>query len=327
MSSLSDRYVHAVTEQLPEDSREDVARELRATIEDAVEARDPDVSPEAAERAAVIGLGHPERLADEYRGAPRYVIGPRYYAQWKRILVLLLWIVPPIAAALAIIGELVDQGALVTTGVAGAVRSVSGVITAGISAALTAVLQVAAWTTLGFAIAERSDTGGRAAEGDRVTTRTWDPDRLPEPARRQVTWGDTAVELIGYAIGIALLSLAPNPPAFVDGGRFPTFTDAAWSMRWVAVALLVAFVIVEVMIATRGRWSRPLAGANAVLNTAFAGLAAWLFLVDGAVTPQVDAALSSAMPGVWQKVVVAIVVVVCLWDSVAAFRKASRAQR
>ena len=79
MSTLTDRYVDAVAAHLPEGQRADIARELRSQILEAVEGRAPGVDPEAAEREAIMGLGHPATLAAGYRGTQRYLIGPAFY--------------------------------------------------------------------------------------------------------------------------------------------------------------------------------------------------------------------------------------------------------
>ncbi|MFC7484261.1 permease prefix domain 1-containing protein [Luedemannella flava] len=65
--TLTDRYVDATLRRLPERQRADIERELRASIEDAVEARvDGGEDPADAERAVLTGLGDPARLAAGY---------------------------------------------------------------------------------------------------------------------------------------------------------------------------------------------------------------------------------------------------------------------
>src|SRR5688500_13664214 len=104
-TELTDRYIWAVTRSLPEDQRREVGRELRASIEDAIETRlEAGEAPKAAEINVLQELGDPARLAGQYAERPAWLIGPKYYYDWMRLLKLLFAIVLPIAfAALFII--------------------------------------------------------------------------------------------------------------------------------------------------------------------------------------------------------------------------------
>ena len=103
--TLTTRYIDAVTRSVPERQRDDVARELAAAIADQIDARlVAGEAPGDAERIVLTELGDPERLAAGYADRPLHLIGPRYYLEWKRLLVLLLWIVPACAAGGVAIG-------------------------------------------------------------------------------------------------------------------------------------------------------------------------------------------------------------------------------
>ncbi|HOK27788.1 MAG TPA: hypothetical protein PLI21_02040, partial [Methanomassiliicoccaceae archaeon] len=75
MMDLIERYIQAVTERLPDGTRDDVARELRANIEDML----PDEAGEEDVREVLEKLGSPSALANEYRQSKRYLIGPAMY--------------------------------------------------------------------------------------------------------------------------------------------------------------------------------------------------------------------------------------------------------
>ena len=90
-ASLTDRYVAAALKGVQADQREDVAAELRGSIADAVEVRTSQgESPDTAERAVLLELGGPTRLAAGYSGRPLYLIGPAFYPDYIRLLRLLL---------------------------------------------------------------------------------------------------------------------------------------------------------------------------------------------------------------------------------------------
>src|SRR3954464_2212709 len=98
-TTLTDRYVSAAVRTVPEDQRSDLAAELRASIDDQVDARVEGGEPRgSAERAVLTDLGDPDKLAAGYMDRPLYLIGPRYFLDWWRLLKLLLWIVLPCAA-------------------------------------------------------------------------------------------------------------------------------------------------------------------------------------------------------------------------------------
>lgn len=64
MSTLSSRYVTAVSRSVPESQREDVEAEVAASIEDLTEARlEAGTPPADVERAVLPELGDPMRLA------------------------------------------------------------------------------------------------------------------------------------------------------------------------------------------------------------------------------------------------------------------------
>ena len=112
-TTLTDRYVDAVTRRLPEASRDDVGRELRATIHDTVESR-PDLDRGVAEREALVALGDPERLAASYAGRGLYLIGPSVFLLWRRVLLVLLSIVPAVVALVTIVVAILEGADSVT---------------------------------------------------------------------------------------------------------------------------------------------------------------------------------------------------------------------
>ena len=97
MTTLTDRYVWAVLRAVPQAKRAELEPEIRALVADAAEAHAGHASPEAAERVALTELGDPDALAAQYMDTTRFLIGPRLYPEWERLLRLLLPIVVPIA--------------------------------------------------------------------------------------------------------------------------------------------------------------------------------------------------------------------------------------
>lgn len=77
---LIERYIYAVTEKLPQMQRKDIAVELRGLIEDMLEERGGkgNWNKEDVE-AVLLELGNPRKLADNYRGKKKFLIGPELF--------------------------------------------------------------------------------------------------------------------------------------------------------------------------------------------------------------------------------------------------------
>ena len=83
---LLDRYIYDVGRRLPAKQREDIEKELKSLLLDALEARTGGAEPTEADMAAVLKeFGSPEEVAARYAGE-RYVIGPRLYPTYRMVL-------------------------------------------------------------------------------------------------------------------------------------------------------------------------------------------------------------------------------------------------
>jgi hypothetical protein len=313
MTSLSDRYVWGVLRAIPERQRADLEPEIRALVADSVEARlaGGAVDAAAAERAALAELGDPDALAARYTGQPRYLIGPRLYREWRRLLGLILSIAVPIAALVAGGAKLIE-GATAGEAIWGA-----------ISTAFIAAVQVLFWVTIGFAIAERS--------GEPVPVREWTPDQLPPvPAPERVGLAELVGSLVSVGfVAVAIVWQQAFPPIVVDGQGEPIFDPALWSF-WLPYFLVVLGLEVGLafVIWARGAWTWPLAIANAVLDAAFAIPALWLLTNGLLFNPTVVDAADDIAGGAWlgpTTVIIGLsVAIISAWDAADGFRKAWR---
>jgi len=85
---LVDRYVLEVRRHLPRDIRDDVAREIGSSIDDAIDARikDEGGSTEKAAAAVLKEFGPPKEIAESYLSPGLCLIGPRLYRPYVRTL-------------------------------------------------------------------------------------------------------------------------------------------------------------------------------------------------------------------------------------------------
>lgn len=314
-ATLTERYISATVRSLPPESQEDVRAELAASIADAVEARlDQGEEPEVAEREVLTGLGDPAVLAAGYADRPLHLLGPRHYLTWRRLLILLLWIVP----ACALVGVGLSQ-ALIGAGV-------GTIIGQAISTALTAAVHVAFWTTLVFVILERTgaDTGER-----------WSVDDLPEPKETGTGRADLIASLV--VLGLVLAALAWDRLiglVRIEGDWVPVLHPGLWSL-WTAV--LVAIVLGEavhaVVLHARGRWSTGLAVMNTVLAVAFVSWALTLFGNGRLLNPEL-LELARTVGGIDAEamhtlgvILVLSILVIAVWDVIDGWVKTRRDAR
>jgi hypothetical protein len=314
MSSLTDRYLAATLGAVPAARRDEIATELRGSIEDMVDGKQAaGVEATVAEREVLTELGDPAVLAARYANRRLQLIGPAYYLIWERLLKLLLSFVP------ATVGIVV-----------GLVTAIDGrgneAIGEGIGTAIEVAVHVAFWVTLAFAVLERTNT--------RLNLPEWTVDRLREErisGERQVGLADCLASVGFLALVIAYLPLQHFHSWVTDqdGANLPILDPALWSF-WLPflIAVLVGNMVVEVAKYRAGGWTWPLVAVNAVLNLAFAVPVIWLLQTDRLFNPDFVARFA------WlgrpdnldtvATVAVIVTVVVVLWDVVDSVCKAYR---
>jgi hypothetical protein len=325
-ATLTERYIGATIRSLRPEAQGDVRAELEASIADAIEARlEHGETPESAERAVLTELGDPGLLAAGYADRPLHLIGPRYYLTWWRLLKLLLWIVPTFAAFGVALAKILEFATIGET------------IGAVVVAVITSIVHVGFWTTLVFALLERTAT-------DPGTS--WDVDQLPEP----VDGGAGRSEVIGSLIFLALAAGAILWDAlrgFVrdDGAPVPILNPSLWPVGMtVLLVLMLAELALAVAIYRRGRWTVGAAIVNTVLAIAFVVPAMYLLVSGELVNPaflqylavehasemaQADAG-AAEQGGVLRILSVILGVVIVgsgIWDIVDGWIKTARASR
>jgi hypothetical protein len=314
MTTMTDRYVWAATRSVPEAQRTDLERELRERIGDATDALvEAGRASADAERMALVELGDPAALAASYVDRPLQLIGPRYYLTWWRLMKLLYSVVLPIAVAAVAFARLLS-GADVGDAIGGA-----------IGVGLSIAVHLGFWTTLAFAVLER--TPGKGADI------AWTPDLLPQlpelsrPGRRS--------ELIGSLVFLGIFALVLvwqhfGLPWVGALEAIPLLDPDLWSF-WIPyfLVLIVLEMLFAIAIYARG-WNWWLTAANLVLNIAFVVPALWLFTTGQLINP--DALDAMGWPwGDAGEVIVPIIVVVVIgvaaWDVIDGVIKTVRGSR
>jgi len=317
MTTLTDRYVWGVLRSVPEAQRVELEPEIRALVADAIDARamsdGTPADPGAAERAALVELGDPEALAARYTGRSPYLIGPRLFGAWRRVVVPVTAVVVPIVSIVTLAASLLGGA------------PVGQAIVSTLSTGFMVAMQILFWVTFVFAVMER--TGVEAT----IDSQPWTPDHLPEvPAPERIGLGEAIASLTASIfVAVAIVWQQAAPPVVVDGQGQPLLDPALWSF-WlpyflVIVVLEIAFTAVLYL---RGRWTYPLATVNAALGVAFAIPALWLLQNGMLFNPAVIDGIDEATGGGWLAPTVIItgitIAVIVAWDAVDGFRKAYR---
>ncbi|GIF25683.1 hypothetical protein BJ973_003962 [Actinoplanes tereljensis] len=267
MTSLIDRYVYTALRRVPEQQRGDIDRELRASIEDAVDARvDSGEERDTAVEGALIELGDPDKLADQYAGRSNVLIGPDYYPAWRRLLTLLLSTVLPIVVIIGVVVQLIDD------------PDIGKVIGGAVTAILNVGIQMAFWTTAVFVVLERTGAGP-VRKG---LTLNWTPKDLPkfEPSTVPLT------EVVaGVVWPILLIGALVWQQVGLD--RVPVLDPANWSFWW--PYMIVAFVLgagYQVWLYRRRSYDRTVSVVNAVQQLISAVPLIWLLATDHFFNPE-----------------------------------------
>ncbi|MFC5790959.1 hypothetical protein EDM22_13985 [Agromyces tardus] len=316
MTTLTDRYVHAATRTVHDRQRAELDRELRERIGDAVDARlaaGDGLTPADAEVAALTELGDPERLAARYVDRPLYLIGPRLYLDWLRLVKLLLAIAVPITTGVVIFAGLIGGG------------TVGDAVVNGLATGFSLAVNLAFWVTVVFAIIERTPARSTALT-------TWTPARLPElPKSRQVSRVDLILSIVFLVVAIGALvwqQFTVDRP----GGEFTPILDPALWAFWLPylIAVLVAEIVFTALLYRNRHWNWWFAAVNIVLNAAFAIPVVWLASTGQLFNPELFDRVGPDADGVrtvLTNLVIGAAVIIAIWDSVDGFVKAWRAQR
>ncbi|MGO2816014.1 MAG: HAAS signaling domain-containing protein, partial [Brevibacterium aurantiacum] len=173
MSALTTIYVDNVVSHLPEDSRGDIAAEIKATIDDMVEDRlgdlehPADEQTAAAEREVLEELGDPAQLSREYTNSSQHLIGPKSYPVfiWA-----IRWVLPLVAVAAAVTNSI----AFIATNDEVQIGALIGQL---VGNTIVALLTAFAAITIIFALGDK-EMSGVAADKIAGTKKDWSVDQL-----------------------------------------------------------------------------------------------------------------------------------------------------
>jgi hypothetical protein len=321
---LVKRYIHAVTRHLPAQQREDVAKELHATIEDMAASHSNGKKPTAKQyEAALIELGDPDKLAWEYGQTKRYLIGPKWYDVYVQLLKQLLIYIPAIVAIVVTAINLFEGEAIAAS------------IVDGVGGAIATAIQICFWVTVGFIIAER--TGANPADIS-MKSAQWKPADLPHlPKDRQISSADAITGMVGMAaVGTFLvIGFWTNPWSDSSIAVLNPDLWAPWGLAFLGV--IIASVTLEAYKLKTGNWTYGVAISNVVINTTLALLLAFFVATQQhIINPEFIASMTGGDSATTELretiawgagIAVAVTIIASIWSSIDGVRKAFQRER
>lgn len=331
MSALTDRYIDAVTSRLPEDTREDIAREIQATVSDMVNDRlggdeEPEhdlgdrtePSREAIEREALEELGDPVLLSREYSNSPQHLIGPATYPLFIKCI---KWILPLVGVVSLLTSSIIT----IATNPGIQLGSLLGPIIGNL---VTALLTAFASITIILALGDRFGTGnpGSSKQGSGASSNTtkptprWTVDDLnqtdPEVGRIR---SEAIVNLVVLPV-LAAIPLIPTTMFYVGHlNNGETFINPGLGTIWLIGywALLALMMIVEIMRLVRPTRSISLVVASTVVDVAMAIFLTVALLTQPVLHPDLT---TSAGANLQQVITVVAIWVLTIWDQINTWR-------
>lgn len=265
--NLIELYIQEVIHRIPENNREDIALELRSTIEDML----PDDYTEKDIKAVLSKLGNPAILANGYQDRPMYLIGPRYYETYIHLLKMIL----PIAITISLISLIADNlGAY--TGDEALQNVIQNIVGEGISTFLSTAVQVFFWLTLVFFILERSDHA-QTQIPIKVGSKEWKPEDLMKvsyiPKEKAISKVDVFVSLLWTATWATVYFNAANLVGIYEQGKdgleFVTsvFNQDVLHSYWPLVVMVIGLEFaLGIYKWITAEWTYKVATLNTVVN-------------------------------------------------------------
>lgn len=258
--NLIDTYVSEVGRHLPQKNRADIEAEIRSAIQDLLEERARQGGKPADDEETIFEVlkeyGAPEKVAASYQ-PERYLIGPRLYPAYIKVLQIVL----PIIGVLALVGLGFSLGQLKLTA-----SDAFEVIITAIANYFGSMITALGSITLIFALLERFIPDLKTAGAK------WDPRSLRKVSPPdQVKPVGLILEILFTGLAILIFNFFPqliNIGYYSNGSWWVGFISTQTGQAWETTLLSEAFfrylpalniiwgltIVLDVILIQRGRW-------------------------------------------------------------------------
>lgn len=314
---MIDRYIYAVTKELPKKLKNEIGSELKALIEDMMDGMTNTLSEEEKTDKVLRELGSPKELANRYRGKERYLIGPKYFDKYLFVM--------KIVVLSIFVGISVASG----SGVIFSTASIAEMIGGYISTLFFAILQGAAWVTGIFALLEYNEISVETG----METEEWEPSQLPElpDEKALISRGESVFAIMITTIILTLFFFLPEMigiyyKADGEAGFIPLFNMEGLAPFKVIIFLVFTFnIMIELIKIIKGRWTMKIAIITTVLNVISAGLFVNVIYNTNIWNSEIVQKFEQYTPITFERAILlttAIIIIVTMVESVSALYKA-----
>jgi hypothetical protein len=325
---LIERYIYAVTRQLPSKVRAEVEMELDGLIAEMLEERCGPILPTEKDiRVVLTELGTPTELAAKYSGEEhKALISGNYFLIYKRVLKIVLPIVAVVMLFVVPLSILLDRPDNIYV-------MVLALIFQTLGSMLAAVFQAFAIITFIFAILER--TKERIDLGDAFAN-------LPQVPQKseQIKPFEPIVGMVFSLLAVALFLGFPQICGVYleDSGWLPILSVEVLRSLWLPIILwAVLSIIKESVRLVEGQYTIRLAIVTTVVNILVLVCSAVVFLNNAIVNPDflrymtglITTDVSQLVPTVivnFNLVLLGLICFALILDIVVVFAKALRSR-
>jgi ribosomal protein S16 len=248
--NLLNRYVAEVGKYLPQRNRADIEAEIRSTLEDMLDERTLGAQASEAQVSDLLKeYGDPRKVAASY-GTKQYLIGPRLYPIFKRVLLIVLGILG--VMLVLSLGFSLAKAGMSGPAMVDAWLGVMEQFTVGLLSSFGNVVLV-------FAIIERLVPAAVLVKKEK----DWNPaDLAKEPARDRLDYPDLIASMFFTTVVVVILNYYPQVVgiSFSDQDKWtfiPMLSPAFFAyLPWINGLSLVSIVL-NLWLLYRGTWEVP----------------------------------------------------------------------
>lgn len=250
-NQIKQRYIYAVTRELPPAQRPDIEKELQGLIEDMLEERSQNRQSTDKDLEDVLyELGKPQVLADKYRDQKRFLIGPDLYPYFIFILKIVF-----MAISISMVVLLIVRGL-------GEPNQIWQIFLETASTFISAIAQAFIWVTVIFGLSEhfgwhKKELNLPAEKEWRISDLPQLPDERNKISRAESIFAIFFLVLVGALVSFALdligiWVIKPGVNAtiipFFNNQLFATFLPLIYGS-------IIVEILVEMVKLVIGKWN------------------------------------------------------------------------
>lgn len=263
-TNVIDTYINEIGRQLTGKNKADIEAEIRSALQDILDERSKKISKPVDQKMILAVLqeyGSPDKVAASYQGE-RYLVGPRLYPVFIRVLQTVL----PIVGILSLMGMGISLARLGNAGemdTLSALSRIAAIIFKTIGNFIGTMISILGGMTLGFSLLERFVPDFKINEEKEWQARSL----LTITKPSKISHAELIAEIIFSTLGIVIFNFFPQMVVFtpslnsvIETGSWssvPFFSILSESFFGYVPYLSViwgATIILDGILLQRGRW-------------------------------------------------------------------------